>query len=138
MKNNNSKYCGCVHQEHKEKNDSTAVLEEEHQVILRMLNYIEIGLKKLEDGKAINLTIFENGIDFIRNFADKCHHGKEEDLLFVKAIEKGIPKESGPIGMMLYEHELGREFIKKSSLALKNNKNKELIDNLRGYIYLMT
>ena len=39
--------------------------------------------------------------------------------------------------MMLYEHELGREFIKKSSLALKNNKNKELIDNLRGYIELL-
>ncbi len=51
-------------------------------------------------------------VDFIRNFADRCHHGKEEDHLFAALTEKGFPSESGPVGVMLHEHELGRAFVK--------------------------
>lgn len=49
-------------------------------------------------------------IRFIRLFADACHHGKEEDLLFPALQEQGLPRDSGPIAVMLDEHRLGRQF----------------------------
>ena len=45
---------------------------------------------------------------FFRDFADKCHHGKEEDRLFVKMVEAGFLQNSGPIAVMLSEHDAGR------------------------------
>jgi hemerythrin-like domain-containing protein len=50
-------------------------------------------------------------IDFIRTFADGCHHAKEEDLLFVRLGERGFPTQGGPVAVMLHEHELGRAHV---------------------------
>jgi len=41
-------------------------------------------------------------------FVDKCHHGKEEEHLFPALERAGIPREGGPIGVMLFEHDQGR------------------------------
>ena len=46
-------------------------------------------------------------------FADKCHHGKEEDLLFPRLELKGMPRHGGPIGVMLHEHDQGRAYIRE-------------------------
>jgi hemerythrin-like domain-containing protein len=54
----------------------------------------------------------EQAIDFIRNFADGCHHAKEEDRLFPAMEAKGVPRQGGPIGVMLIEHKYGRAFVK--------------------------
>ena len=50
--------------------------------------------------------------EFIRVFADGCHHGKEEDILFETMVEHGMPRELGPIAVMLGEHEQGRELVR--------------------------
>ena len=50
--------------------------------------------------------------EFFRNFADACHHGKEEDRLFAKMVEHGFPKEQGPIAVMLIEHDEGRRCVR--------------------------
>lgn len=50
-------------------------------------------------------------MDFIRNFADRCHRAKEEDQLFVRMQDRGSPFEGGPIAVMLMEHEEGRRHI---------------------------
>ncbi|MGB5137147.1 MAG: hemerythrin domain-containing protein, partial [Candidatus Zixiibacteriota bacterium] len=55
----------------------------------------------------------EKIVDFIRSFADGCHHGKEESHLFVALEAEGASRESGPVGMMLHEHELGRALVKQ-------------------------
>ena len=52
-------------------------------------------------------------IGFLKEFADKCHHGKEEGILFPELIKAGIPQEGGPIGVMLSEHVEGRRLIKE-------------------------
>ncbi len=47
-------------------------------------------------------------VTFIREFADACHHGKEEDILFAAMVEAGFPRQGGPIAVMLMEHDQGR------------------------------
>ncbi|OGQ83912.1 MAG: hypothetical protein A3F90_12005 [Deltaproteobacteria bacterium RIFCSPLOWO2_12_FULL_60_19] len=64
------------------------------------------------------LDQWEKAIDFIRNFADKCHHLKEEKLLFPAMEEHGVPLEGGPLGVMLMEHEEGRGYVKAMAAAL--------------------
>ena len=50
---------------------------------------------------------------FFREFADKCHHGKEEDSLFMRMIEHGFHRDMGPIAVMLAEHGAGRQEVKR-------------------------
>ncbi len=132
----------CSHGLNKEES-LTTVLTEEHTVIKRVLTALETATAQLEKGKGVPLEIFSQGIDFIRNFADKCHHHKEEDFLFTKAVELGLPKEGGPIGVMLHEHDLGRELVKKATEALKKYSTgdikaiKELTGNLQQFIELL-
>ena len=78
-------------------------------------------LIKLGPNKVLNSDIKEL-LDFFEQFADKCHHSKEENSLFTLAKKRGIPKESGPIGVMLFEHEEGRR-LRKSMLDASKRLN---------------
>jgi hemerythrin-like domain-containing protein len=55
----------------------------------------------------------------LRDFADAFHHGKEEDILFASMVEHGFPRDGGPIGMMLHEHDEGRSHV-RALAALAN------------------
>src|SRR3974390_476213 len=86
---------------------ATDILRKEHDVILKMLD--------ATDAVGRRLVLSEKGLpdppggllDFFLLFADLCHHGKEEDLLFPLLEKKGIPRGGGPIGVMLSEHGRG-------------------------------
>ena len=97
----------------------TETLTREHRAIQQMCEIIRTAAKKLEAGELKDLSVFAKAIDFFRNFADRCHHSKEERLLFVKLVEKGIPKDGGPVGVMLAEHDLGRSHIRGMDEALR-------------------
>lgn len=122
----------------------TDTLKEEHKVIERMLKVIEAISDRLEKEEDISPDVLENVIDFIRTFADRCHHGKEEDLLYPCAESRGIPKHGGPIEVMLIEHNQGRNFVKGMAQALEKytqgNKNvrSSLAENARGYVELLS
>ena len=122
----------------------TDTLKEEHKVIERMLKVMEAISDRLEKEEDISPDVFENVIDFIQTFADRCHHAKEEDLLFDLAISRGIPKRGSPIGVMLFEHDQGRNFVKGMVQALeeyiKGNKSvrSSLAENARGYAELLS
>jgi hemerythrin-like domain-containing protein len=89
----------------------TEELKTEHRAIERMLRVLEGVSDRLESGEAVDPTHLAQAVEFIQVFADRCHHGKEEDLLFVAMEEAGIPVEGGPIGVMLTEHVIGREYV---------------------------
>ena len=91
----------------------TEQLKEEHVAVKQMLKIMSKVSLKLEAGQRVDSRHLESIIDFIQVFVDKCHHGKEEGLLFPALVEAGIPKEGGPIGVMLTEHDLGRSHVKK-------------------------
>ena len=100
--------------------------------------------KKLERGEDVAPELLDKAVDFIRTFADRCHHGKEEDLLFPLMEERGLPKESGPTAVMRTEHEDGRRFVRVMAGAIDRYRGGErgavgeLISNARGYINLLS
>ena len=85
----------------------------EHEVIERGLTVLERVIARIEAGQPIPDGFPKWVSGFFRQFADKCHHAKEEDLLFPLLKERGIPVEGGPIGVMLHEHEVGRDCVRR-------------------------
>ena len=55
--------------------------------------------------------------EFLKTFVDQCHHGKEEELLFPALEKVGISCEGGPVGVMLKEHQQGRDLVIKMKRA---------------------
>jgi hemerythrin-like domain-containing protein len=90
----------------------TDILRHEHQLILMVLGAAEREAGTIAGGGVADADRLAAFVDFIRNFADHCHHVKEEDLLFVRMGEKGFPLQGGPVAVMLHEHELGRAHVK--------------------------
>lgn len=121
----------------------TEQLKEEHQGIQLMLKVLEKICQKLESGERVDAGHLEKILDFIRVFADRCHHGKEEDLLFPEMEKSGVPKERGPIGVMLLEHGKGRNYVKGMTEALAGYEGNEagaaprFAENARSYIDLL-
>jgi hemerythrin-like domain-containing protein len=122
---------------------ATQQLKDEHEGIRLMLNIMDNISTSIENGKELNINHFERILDFLKVFVDKCHHGKEEDILFPDLVVHGLPKEGGPIGVMLKEHQLGREHIKSISTAFNEYKSSDkpaitrIISGSRDYVELL-
>ena len=86
------------------------VLMAEHRVIERVLSALEQRIADL-DQQPFPYEFLTQALDFFRNFADGCHHAKEEELLFPLLEQRGVPRDNGPIGCMLKEHVHGRECL---------------------------
>ncbi len=96
----------------------TAELRAEHRVIERVLGVLERLLAQpLESAPAVTAAL-RDCVRFFRLFADACHHGKEEDMLFPALESAGIPRDGGPIGVMLHEHRLGRQYVARMAAEL--------------------
>ncbi len=120
----------------------TQILKDEHALILEALDAIEGKLSALEAGAAPDQTYFEKAVQFLRTFADQCHHGKEENLLFKTMVDRGFPRQAGPIAVMLYEHDTGRSFIRgmaegAATVGTEPAVAKRIVENGRGYISLL-
>lgn len=85
---------------------------QEHELIVAVLASLHAMAQKLAGGEQVARQDLADFGRFFRDFADKCHHGKEEDRLFVKMVAAGFPRESGPIGVMLAEHDAGRQEVR--------------------------
>ncbi|MGE5781951.1 MAG: hemerythrin domain-containing protein [Nitrososphaerales archaeon] len=55
-------------------------------------------------------------MDFLKNFTNICHHGKEEETLFPSLEKNGMARESGPIARMLFEHEFTIKLAEKNRI----------------------
>ncbi len=102
----------------------TGMLREEHQLILKTLDILQV---LIETGEAGDWDIdgMEECVAFFRLFADACHHGKEEDLLFPELQARGMPRDEGPIAVMLFEHKQGRAHVKQMAEALPGARDGE-------------
>ncbi|MDD3654266.1 MAG: hemerythrin domain-containing protein [Desulfotomaculaceae bacterium] len=97
---------------------ATQDLRKEHEAILHVLKILDQMFTSTLDATK-KLQYYSEVVNFFRIFADKCHHGKEEVYLFEELIKKGFHKESGPVGVMLHEHKLGREYISMMNKSLE-------------------
>ena len=96
----------------------TDELKHEHRIILIALDAVEREMEQIRDGGPVPEERIGQMIDFIQNFADRCHHAKEETLLFTRMQERGMPANGGPIGAMLKEHDDGRRLVRAAAQAL--------------------
>ena len=90
----------------------TEVLREEHRVILRALGVLEAAAARLAGGRPLPEGWWPEIIAWLRSFADKNHHAKEETSLFPAMVKAGVPSDGGPIGVMLEEHQRGRALVR--------------------------
>jgi len=116
---------------------------DEHRVIERVLASLEAAAARIERGGPIRPGFFTDAADFIKGFADGCHHRKEEGALFPALEEAGVPREGGPIGVMLREHDEGRQLVRNmrgaaERLAAGDSKaGAEVAANARDYAALL-
>ena len=94
-------------------NTATDILRKEHDAILHMLEIAERVAELLDRREPVEPETLSGLLEFFRMFADQCHHGKEEELLFPLLEKKGVPRDGGPIGVMLHEHDVGRSFVRQ-------------------------
>ena len=105
---------------------ATQDLRSEHDAILHVLDILDRASAIREKDQAGFLKFGGELTGFLKIFADKCHHGKEENFLFEEMVQRGVPKEGGPIGVMLQEHKLGREYIALMATAVEFKRPGEI------------
>ena len=121
----------------------TEQLKEEHEGIKVMLDILAKVCDRLESGARVDQRHPDQILEFLKVFVDRCHHAKEEDILFPAMERAGVPGEGGPIGVMLAEHRLGRENIKGMSEAAERlgrgdrSASSQFVQNARNYIELL-
>jgi hemerythrin-like domain-containing protein len=119
------------------------VLMQEHRLIERVLDALEIAAGHLERSHSVPPTFFLEAADFIAGFADGCHHRKEEGVLFGAMIESGVPSGGGVIDMMLEEHEQGRALTRALRDAARRlqggdvQARAQVVSSVRSYVALL-
>lgn len=101
------------------------ILVDEHDVIISVIEAVETMLQRPDD-QGFDSEFLEEACDFSATFADTCHHGKEEVHLFPMLESRGIPRQGGPIGCMLHDHDEGRSCIKAVREALHSARQGDL------------
>jgi hemerythrin-like domain-containing protein len=121
----------------------TQELVKEHTAITSMLKVLLTVCQRMESKTDVPTPDLSLIVDFFSGFADGCHHKKEELYLFPGMESAGVSREGGPIGVMLYEHELGRKYIRgmKSAIAARisgdPNAEASFVSDARAYANLL-
>jgi hemerythrin-like domain-containing protein len=101
-------------------------LMQEHRTIEKMIEYFRREIGALENGEDMDTDFIFRAIDLMRTFADRCHHGKEEDILFKELEKKNISEEHERIIRGLKEdHVRGRQLIGDLEEARRRNLSGE-------------
>lgn len=123
----------------------TEELIQEHNLIQEVMAIAVQIAQDIRDGHADKLESMEEIVHFLQKFADQYHHGKEEKYLFPALVNSGVAVENGPVGVMLKEHALGREYIAGMTESLEKlkagrgaNVAKILVRNTESYADLIT
>jgi hemerythrin-like domain-containing protein len=116
--------------------DALETLLEEHEIIKMAIGALDAETRELQAGNNLSQEKFETLIDIIRDFADKCHHGKEEDVLFPLIAKRGA-NEARIVSSLLEEHRKGRSFVKELEEAVGKNDVENAIRNANGYNALL-
>ena len=121
----------------------TQILVDEHNLIRQAIDNFALAVEKLERDERPPKEFFEKGVDFVRNFADKHHHFKEEYLMFGRLAEKKKGKLDAQIDSLRYQHDRGRDLIGEIAGAIDGYSRGEdaqttiLLENLAAYVSLL-
>ncbi len=114
----------------------TDVLRAEHVLILRVLDALEVAAARLEDGAGPGDRWWTAAIAWLREFADRTHHAREERGLFPALVAAGLHA-GGPVEVMLAEHAEGRSLVEamaRRSAAARAAAARDYVSLLRAHI----
>lgn len=97
----------------------TDILTDEHRVIEQVLECLRVIVERAGTDRKLDGQSAREAVSFFRHFADKCHHAKEEDHLFPAMEARGFPREGGPTGVMIYEHQQARDHVRKMDESIE-------------------
>jgi hemerythrin-like domain-containing protein len=119
----------------KEINYSPAVknLVDEHVLIKRLLALVPAITDFVENSETVDKDLVLSCVDFIRGYADKFHHMKEEDIFF-----KYVDEQSEIIKIMYEDHDTGRNHVKNVVEGAENGNKAQIKEHLNGYRDLLT
>ncbi len=101
---------------------ATDILRNEHEIILDVLNILESISRRATSGGGLDLRPAQELLEFLKGFCDRCHHGKEEQCFFASLETRGLPREVGPIAVMMSDHEQGRALLASMGEGLEAAK----------------
>ncbi|GBC70213.1 hypothetical protein HRbin01_01923 [archaeon HR01] len=120
----------------------TEILQREHEKIRKALEILNEKVEEAGRTGELDIYFLKRFIRFSKGFIDEYHQAKEERCFFRYLEKRGIPREGGPIGVILYEHELGRSFLKRMHDAVSRYERgeagiDEVLDRCAEYIELL-
>ena len=113
----------------------------EHRLIERMISLIKDAVAQIESTQKVDPLLVDTAVDFIRMYADRAHHGKEEDILFRDLSKRSLSAEDQRVmEELIQEHVFGRQTTKALVEANTRYRNgdasalAEIADNLRTLV----
>jgi hemerythrin-like domain-containing protein len=105
----------------------------EHRLIERMVSLMRQDLERIRanilvdpEFAFVDPVFIDVAVDFMRTYADRCHHGKEEDILFAELTNKSLPSDLKKImDELIEEHKQAREYTKELVKAKENYLRQE-------------
>lgn len=114
---------------------AVSILSGEHRVILQVITCLErMAVQATREGR-IPASHASSALEVIRTFADRCHHGKEENILF-PALEAQVPG-FGPTAVMREEHVIGRAYVASMGSAVEAGHVSAFTNAAAGYTDLL-
>lgn len=124
--------------------EPSAILQEEHEVIQHLLHVLSAMAKRLVRGETVVRADVDDALDVVVNFADKCHHAKEEKALF-PVLARASPQEGAPLVRVLEsEHDEARELVaslrRLAPLVEKGDPaaRRDFVTTARSYVQLLS
>ncbi len=94
------------------------ILEAEHRMIQKVVAGMAVLAEKIEGGETVPVPLLEAVVEFLHTFADRCHHAKEEAVLFPTLQSRGVPSHGCPLGGLTMEHQKGRAMVGELAQAI--------------------
>jgi len=99
----------------------------EHRLIEKMLKLVEKEIAYINKDSAVDTAFIDTVVDFIRIYADRTHHGKEEDILFKELENKNLnDKDRALMEELIDEHIQARKAVRELVAANQNYRNGDL------------
>jgi hemerythrin-like domain-containing protein len=106
---------------------STKLLMADHDIILNAIHVLDTMRTDIDHRKDVDFDDIRSLLTFLREFADGCHHVKEEAMLFPALIQAGLPLQDGPLAVLSHEHESGRALTAAMEEALDRNNKEDFV-----------
>ena len=117
---------------------ATESLRKDHVLIEKMLKVLNVTADLISSERRVPHEIINQSIDFVNNFTNVCHHGKEEQTLFPALERGGMPREGGPIARMIFEHKITKELADRLDVSAKeylsSNASEPFVQDIKKYV----